>query len=291
MKQGLCLLILLIFLVSSFLVSASGLGIAPATLEFKDALKGAITQKQLSIQNPGDEPIIATIEVSGDLAEWLTLSSSSIEVPAQGTAYITFSLNPPEDAEDKEYTGKIAAKAQSSAAIEGSGMGLMPGVNSDIIATVTNKRIIKGEVTKILTKDENYGAPILFTIGFENHGNVAVGPDVIIEINQGAEGVIDTIQESLELIEPGASKDYKVEVPSMDKDKNTYYRATVTISLDGEIIEQKENVGFRILDPSQPLPTTVNKVSDDKNSVVPGIIVTVSIIILGLIIYLIFRKK
>ena len=269
-----------IFLVS--IVNASGLGVAPATLKFENALKGATTEKELSIQNPGDEPITVEVNIDGEISDWITLSPQTVNIPAKDSVKVIVKLAPPVEKPDGEYTAKVLVRAKSTSEIEGSGMGLLPGIDTDIIATITDEEIVSGKVTKILTKDEEYGVPVKFTIGFGNHGNVPVGPDVKIEIEKRGTGIIDTVEQSLEKIKPGASKDYEVSMQTTGKEKNVYYRATVTVFLDNEIIEKKENIGFRILESSKEISS---KVEETNQQMFYGIFVTLIIIIIGLAIY------
>ncbi|MFH2028126.1 MAG: hypothetical protein ABIJ08_03240 [Nanoarchaeota archaeon] len=285
MKKTIFYLLFLIML--SSIVLGAGLGVAPATLKFEDALKGVITEKTLTIQNPGEEPITATIEIDGE--DWITSSADEVDIEAGGSEQITISIEPPKDAEDG-YDAVIKVAGKGSSEVEGSGMGLLPGVNSNIMITLTDKEIIKGKVSKILTKDEKYGDLVKFTIGFENQGNVPIGPSVEIEIIQGAKGTINIIKEDLEAISPGTEKDYVVTLKSTDMDKNVYYRADITVMLNDEILEKKEGVGFRILE-SSPMPSSQVTTQKQDNNILPGLIVTIIIITMGLVIYFITRKK
>ena len=244
----------LMLILTSFVVYGAGLGVAPATLNFKDALIDSVTEKQLTIQNPGDEAILVSINVEGELSDWIKLSSGKVEIPGKGSAKISVLLTPTEVG---EYTSKFKVRAESTAEVEGSGMGLLPGVDTSIVATVTDEEIIKGEVSKILTKDENYGDPVKFTIGFTNYGNVAAGPSVKIDIVKRGSGIIDTIEEELDEINPGADTDYVVEWDTKGKETNVYYRANIVVSLDGEVIEEKEEVGFRILEKTYEKPSNL----------------------------------
>ena len=219
---------LLIFILSSFLVNAAGLGVAPATLNFENALKGAITEKQLNIQNPGEESIIASIEIEGELKEWIELSSYKLEIPRKSSKNIIVKLNP---SETGTYSGKFKVRAETSSDMEGSGMGLLPGVDTNIVATVTDQAIVRGEITKILTKDEAYGNKVKFIVGFTNKGNVPIGPSIKIDIEKRGTGIIDTIEKDLTPIKPGEDIDYEVEVETKDKETDVYYRGNVIISL------------------------------------------------------------
>jgi hypothetical protein len=280
MRKILISLVLMILLAG--IVNASGIGVAPATLKFENALKGTTTEKEISIQNPGDEPIFASIEIEGELEEWIELSSTKVEVPAKGNTKIIVKLTP---SEVGKYTSKIKVRAEAAGDIEGSGMGLLPGVDTSIVATITDQGIISGEVSKILTKDEVYGTPVTFTIGFSNTGNIPIGPKVKISIEKRGEGIIDTIETSLEEIKTGSDKDYEVKWQTTGKEKDVYYRANVIVSLNGEIIEEKEEVGFRIL--SEAIEEESKPIKLDF----VGIAIILIIVVIGLVSYYVINKK
>ncbi|MBW2989478.1 hypothetical protein KY358_04130, partial [Candidatus Woesearchaeota archaeon] len=134
-------------------------------------------------------------------------------------------------------------------------------------------------VEKILTKDEEYGTPVTFTISFTNKGNIESAPSVKIEIIKGGEGIIDTIEKTMEKIKPGESKDYKIEWPTKGKEQGVYYRGTVTVSLDGEVLEKKEGIGFRILEKGSL------KGKDGSSSVLVGIMIILIILAAGVAAY------
>jgi len=232
-------------ILSLALAQAVGLGVSPATLEFEDALKGVMTEKYFTIQNPGNDTLSCSLELTGDVSGWIELApQGDIDIPSRGKTEITVMLTPPESADNGEYTGKAKVRAQYKSAVEGTGMGLLPGVDADIVATITDEEIMAGEVSKILTKDEDYGDPVKFTIGFRNRGNVPCSPEVQIVIKKAGDA-IDTEEQELMSLAPGASRDYVLEWSTTEQEAGKYYTATVTVSLDGKVLKEKD-VGFTI---------------------------------------------
>jgi hypothetical protein len=272
MKKIIIILSLMLVLFSC-VVYGSGLGVAPATLNFEDVLVDVVSEKEVSIQNPGEEAISVSIEVEGELKELINLDSNIVEIPAKGDIKVKISLNP-------NSVGEYKSKLKFRVVGEGVGVGLFPGVDTNVVANVIDEEIILGEVSKILTKDEEYGNPIVFNIGFVNKGNVPVSPLVKIDIVHGSDNLIDSIEETLENIGPDVNADYTIEWDSTKGEPNVYYRANVVVSLDGEIIGEKEGVGFRVLE------STKEPVSKS----VIGIIIIAIILIIGLIVfYLLIR--
>ena len=266
MKKTIIILSLMLVL-SSFVVYASGLGVAPATLNFEDVLVGSVIEKEISIQNPGEEAISVSIEVYGELKDWINLDYI-VEIPAKSDVKVKASLNP-------TLTGEFSSKLKFRVIGDGEGIGLFPGVDTNIIATVIDEEIVLGEVTKILTKDEEYGELVVFDLGFTNKGNVAVNPLVNIYIVHGSDNLVDSVEMSLGMINPGVDSDYKIEWDSTKGEPNVYYRANFEVSLNGEVIEEKEGIGFRVLE------STKKPISE----LIIGGFIIVLILIIGLIVF------
>jgi hypothetical protein len=262
-----------IFILSLFIVNASGLGVAPATLNFEDVLVNTVSEKEISIQNPGDESISVSIEIEGELKEWISLDSN-IEIPAKSDIKVKIRLNP-------SLIGEYNSKLKFRVIGGGEGVGLFPGVDTNVVASVIDKEIIFGEVSKILTKDEEYGDLVVFDIGFVNKGNVPVNPLVKIDIVHGSDNLVDSVEMSLGMINPGVDSDYKIEWDSTNGDPNVYYRANVKVLLDGKVIEEKEGIGFRVLESTKR----------SSPSLIIGVFIIAIILIIGLIIFYLIIKK
>ena len=289
-------------ILSTLIVQAAGLGVAPATLKFENALKGATTEKQLIVQNPGDEAIFFSVTIEGEIEDWIKLSpEGKIELGAENEKKVTIMLTPPADEPNGEYESKILIRTVSDSDIQGSGVGVLPGIDAELIATITDEEMIAGNVDSILTKDEEKDNPIIFRISFGNIGNVPAEPNVKIEIKKKGE-VIDTVEERLEEVKAGKSKTYEVEWDTDDQEPNVYYTAKVDISLDGILLESKDNLGFRITGEIDDEPddepndqddnnTGNPKTLDDVDSPLAGLFIMFIIIIVGLVIYLGLVKK
>jgi len=287
MKNKLYITLMFVILFSVF-VSGSGIGVVPGTLEFNNALKGTVVEKVITVQNPGDEIILCSISVEGDVAGWIKLSSDKVKVDPKSSEEIVVRLTPPLDADSGEYVGVFKFRVDSEN--KESGIGLFPGVDTNIVATITNKKIVDGEVTKILTKDEQQGTPITFNIGFVNRGNVPSQPNVKIDIKKGSEGVVEVIQKELEEVKPGESRNYQIKWETSEQEANTYYRADVTVLLNGNIIERKENVGFRILEKREGKSKESEKLNEKgASNIVKVVLIAVYITVIFLIIYLMLR--
>ena len=287
MKNKLLITVIFVILFSVF-VSASGIGVVPGTLEFNNVLKGEMAEEVITVQNPGDEAILCSISVEGEIANWIELSLDKVKVDPKSSKEVIVRLTPPLDANSGKYIGVFKFRVDSEN--KESGIGLFPGVDTNIVATITNKKIIDGEVTKILTKDEQKGLPVVFNIGFVNRGNVPTRPTVKIDIKKGSEGVIEVIQRDLEEVKPGENKNYQIEWETSEQDANTYYRADVTVLLNGKIIERKEDVGFRILEKKENKLKESKKIDEkEASNIVKTVFVAVYITVIFLIIYLIFR--
>ena len=77
-------------------------------------------------------------------------------------------------------------------------------------------------------------------------------------------------------------------------EENIYYRASVEVLLNGEFVEVKENVGFRVLGEEAPAPQLIshNEGSEESSAnIMVGLLIIIVIIIIGLLVFYLIRKK
>lgn len=279
----------ILFLAFALAVNATGLGVAPNELKFENILKGTSAEKQFTISNVGENEIMCIITAEGELSKWLELPAN-ITIPANSNKKITAKLTPPKNQADGKYNATIHIKAESSSVVQGTGMGILPAVGMKAFATITDKKIIDGEVYKILTRDVEYGNPVTFIIGFTNKGNIKLAPDIGVEITKRE--VIDTIKETPEKIKPGMNNDYEIKWQTQGQASGDY-QAKVSVKLDNELLEEKTvrfkvtGKGAEITKASAPQGRAVAPIG---TSTIIGIIIVLAVVLGGLVIYYVFIR-
>lgn len=231
-------IIMLISLIQT--VSAAGIGVSPSELKFEDALKGSAYEKDIKIDNTGDDDIIAEIDII-DHKEWFTLDES-VKVPAKSSAKVKVMISIPEDTENGEYETMVYVKGRPADAAEG--MGLIPGAGFKAKISVTDQEIIKGYVDNILTRDATFGSNVKFIVGFLNQGNVQADPLAKITIKTETDDFVADFEKQFEAVKAGAGESLIAEYSTKGLDLGKY-KADVGVYLNDELLKEK-TVYFRI---------------------------------------------
>lgn len=235
--------VILILILSFDLVSAMGIGVSPSTLEFKDALKGYTYEKELKIDNTGDNLIIAKIDVSGN-SDWFEFDPGfEVRVEGKSSSRVNVKLKTPDDLPNGEY--ETILNIIGTPEEDKGGVSLIPGVSSNIIVGITDKEIIKGYVDSILTRDAEKGQYVQFIISFLNKGNVDISPTARVTVRTNDRN-ISSFEENFNAVKPGSSESFVAKYNTKDMELGGYY-ADVGVYVEDELI--KENtVNFRVLE-------------------------------------------
>ncbi len=283
---------IIMFILVIGIVNAAGIGVAPSVLEFKDALKGSTYEKEFKIDNTGDKDIIAVIEIM-EYEDWFTLDpGTEVRVGGKSSAKVKVKIDIPEDTAIGDYETMIYVKGKPADVLEG--MGLVPGAGFKAKITVTDKEIVEGYVDNILTRDTTLNNEVKFIIGFLNKGNVDVSPNAEITIKTETDEIVDSFEKQFDAVKARASQSLIAEYDTKGKALGKY-KADVQVYLNNELLKER-TVYFKIL---EEMPSEITKkaeetklVSQEKTTnVIIGISIIIVILIVGLGIYYVFRKR
>ena len=256
---------MLILLVKA--VSATGIGVAPSELIFKDALKGYSYEKEFKIDNTGDKDIIAEIDVISYRDLFSLSPGTSIRIPAKGSSKVKVTVNIPSNTSNGNYETMVYVKGKPADTSEG--MGLIPGAGFKALISVTDKKIVKGYVDNILTRDTTLNGKVNFIIGFWNQGNVEAKPNAKIAIKMENDEFVASFEKEF-LAKAGASESLLAEYDTKGKALGEY-KADVQIYLNNELLDEK-TVYFKIVEkmPSGEVAATEKEITQPKD-VITGI--------------------
>ncbi|MBI2672108.1 hypothetical protein HYX16_04195 [Candidatus Woesearchaeota archaeon] len=278
------IIILIVLLSFSVIAQEVGIGISPVELKFENALKGTAVEKQLTMFNVGSKEI--TVQITADnLKDWLEfLPSDKISIPAKSSVIIKVKASIPKSTENREYTSTIIAKPFSeNLSEEETNFGVSLVASSRVIITPIGEKIIKGEVSRITTKDVEQGVLPEIIIVFTNQGNIKVNPKIDVSVwKSGKE--IKKINYNEDFVNIGENKEIKIKLENVMLPGE--YVVNVQARLGKEIIEEKE-VKLTVIDKGIEV-----KQESKKNSVALAILVIVLIMLIFLVAvaYFIFKK-
>jgi uncharacterized membrane protein len=180
-KKVLFLLILVPLLVCLFPTPALalGVGLAPATFEINDALRGTEFERVMTVYNPNESETIINLRADGPAAGWLGFCDyksrepiQKISVAGKSNSYITLKVNIPADMSNGSYTATIYAETNPTDVKGDSNISsAIMQATSELTVDVTGDQIIAGSVSNILVFDAEAGFPVHLEVNFVNAGN------------------------------------------------------------------------------------------------------------------------
>lgn len=179
--------------------SSAGIGIVPAVLEPKEIFDpGKSFSSQMEIKNlsesdqtyylhvrdivdagPDGAPIFAKDneeKTEFEMSRWVVLSDEVLEVPANGSKTINFSVTIPENATPGFHFGSISISTNPPD-IEGNGAAVSYQVSSIMVIRVTGELQEAAEIRQFSTEKYFYGSKMVkFLARVENKGNSLIRP-------------------------------------------------------------------------------------------------------------------
>lgn len=217
----------------AFAVSAQevGISISPATVE-ETLDPGVSVQYEVSIKNlnsteqtyylftrnisgvrDGGVPTFASsnLEKTGyELADWITLPTNQITVPAGEAQIVTFEINTPTDASPGSHFGGIFVSVDPPE-IENSGAAVGYQVANIISIRINGDIVEEASIRQFSTEKFLYGSQnIDFTARIQNSGNVLVRPTGPLEIFNMLGNKVGTVvfNEERSAVFPGDEREF-----------------------------------------------------------------------------------
>jgi hypothetical protein len=165
---------------------SDGIGVVPAFIEMDNRLKGATYNRQITIFNSGEEPILFDLQANGDIESWITfykyenLSVSITNITVDYEQKIIMEFNIPEDIANGEYEGTVDVTSNRGEKAErGATVNVVFPVR--ISFNVIGTQILTGNVSEIKIEDVEVGYPLIISLYFLNTGNVIATPVINVD--------------------------------------------------------------------------------------------------------------
>lgn len=249
------IIILLIFFAMIQPAVAIGIGIAPAEINFNNALKGSEYESSITIFNTDSEATNFSLKATGDIGDWVSFYNlndidntiSSIKIPGQDKAAVVVRIKVPSDAVNANYTVSLDVMSipDTTDKAQGSGQALIIGASSKVTLAVTGDQIIDGNVLGIFTENTEPGYPLKITTRFQNTGNVVVKPKIVVTILQD-NNIINSFSHETTSVKPGNTQPIIAEWMTTAANIPADYTANIDVLLTGSIIKS-DNLSFKIL--------------------------------------------
>ncbi len=236
-------------------VNAASLGIGPAQLMIKDAIRGQTYRDTLFIRHT-DETSTSRLQLlaTGDIADWVSFYEQGqtialgkeIRKQTGEWVYLTVQFSIPKNTQLTSANGTLQVMAIPEGAEAGMAVGLMGKIDVAIqISGVPQK--IEGKVDKIaIERDEILsGQPVYFQVYFTNSGDANVEPKTHVKVFTGNNNLVAEFEKQSNIVSVG--KQQLIMIPwSTPGLAAGYYVAEVEVTLEGKVMATKK-VQFAVL--------------------------------------------
>lgn len=178
-------------------VEGISVGVAPTSFGFSETFRGDEYVRSLLLTNAGGADRQFIFTPSGDIAEWITVSSvdgqvtDTLVVNADSETSVVIQIDVPDDAPNGTFQGDIDV----GTAPVGDGLGassgddLSIGARVPVTVTVVGDARLGGTFDSLIIEPAEVGMPMLIQAMFDNTGNVSYNPDLTYTITRDGQPV------------------------------------------------------------------------------------------------------
>lgn len=224
-ERNVILSVIFFFIFLNF-VSAVNVGVSPASISFKEVLRGGYAERVAIVSADSDKPVLVNIKPRGEIAEWLNFSEEEFTVSKDNPYFLKISVLPPSDIPNGDYNGFLRIEVGSSAEfVEEHAVGMVKS-SLDLAISV---EIIDIEIARCVASDlevlsSEKGEDIILKMKISNEGNIRLKPDVVFDIwDFDKITILDSEQFLSDEIMPSTEKEVKFKFNSNDFDPGQYW--------------------------------------------------------------------
>jgi hypothetical protein len=166
-------------------VNAASIGVNKAVINFDNVLKDGYAQEVIVVSTSFPTDIGLDYEFDGDIAEWMRIepSNETIVMNSNRPAFITVIVEPPADAQIRDYNGRLLLSTGDITNITGQmGAAVRVAFEVRINVRLTGTQIVDCVVGGLDITDTEINDPIGFYATVHNTGNVRLSPDFVLDV-------------------------------------------------------------------------------------------------------------
>ncbi|MBR9677099.1 hypothetical protein GOV04_03090 [Candidatus Woesearchaeota archaeon] len=212
-KTSLALLSFLLLIFFTSTVYGIGLGVSPASLHYRNVLKGGYAQDQLAISTDTSDNLTILYELKGSVTDWISFEPSlddieNVVISADKPLFLQVIVQPPQDIQTGNYTGELKIITQQKPQFEsGMGSAIRAAFLIKITVEITGEQIVSCTIGGVELKDSEIDQLTSFFATLNNKGNVRLNPEVTLQVwDQLQENIVHTQRFNLEQTLPTTTK-------------------------------------------------------------------------------------
>ncbi|MEM5814662.1 MAG: hypothetical protein QXD77_02500 [Candidatus Aenigmatarchaeota archaeon] len=195
----------------------AGVGLSPASVEFKNMLRGGYSELYLTVSNPTTEDTTVTVGAEGELKDWLYVEPSAFNMSGVSYKVVKVIARPPDSVPNGYYRGRVLVVSKPILPPEmagGSTISVASVVSADASVEISDLQMVRYNVEGVNVPDTEECRPILIYENLRNTGNVNVTPKFNVEISGKTSGtVVQTYDYASDAILPTQKSNVLLRVP------------------------------------------------------------------------------
>ena len=231
------------------LPSTIGMSISPPTFEITGT-KGSILQEVIKFENPNNFPLsivtsvknftaqgeegavdLTTNDTPFSLASWISVSPTSVVVPARSSFNFNYTITIPKDAEPGGHFGSIVFSTKPSATTNKSGAVVTQELGDLILLKIPGATNISWNIASFNSASNVYWAnPLKFILRIKDTGDVHIQPTGRIELTNVFGQTITEPIPSLDVLPSAIRRSTTLFYPSF---LLGFYKAKVFVNVSG----------------------------------------------------------
>jgi len=207
-------------------VSAANVGISPASLYFKEVLRGGYAEKNVVVSIDATRPIEIEVVPRGVIESWLNFSEMNFSITREKPYNLGIFVNPPIDIPNGNYTGFVRiSTSEFGGGVEGHAVGIIrSALDLAVLIEVTDTEIVQCSVSDYDVQTVEQGDDIIFKMNLANNGNIRLKPRIVVDIwDQEQISLVESKEFTNKEILPTTKDGFEVRVSSENLDLGQYW--------------------------------------------------------------------
>ncbi len=221
------ILVIAAIILASAATAQGIVGVSPSNYKYDQVLRGGYAERVFTISYSGDDPVEASIEPLGNIAEWITFEDNSSIISRDDPWRPVVAVEPPSDIPNGNYTGffRIRTTSIGDDGQQGHATGnILAVLDVAIEVNIVDNEIIQCHATNFGATSVEQGDDIVFGADILNEGNVRLRPRMLVDLwDQEQISIVKSTEFLGKEILPTRQERISFEVPTDDLEVDQYW--------------------------------------------------------------------
>jgi hypothetical protein len=203
------------------------IGVSPSDIHFTNVLRGGYAEHYLTISTDSVDPLMVKLEAIGPIASWINLSSSNLTISKSKLGRTLFSVEPPADTPNGNYSVvvRVSRQVSSSDVKDGHATGVLLAV-MDVYVTieVSDVQVVSCTAQQFDIQSVEKGDEAQFTSLVANTGNIRLRPQLVLQVwDQDKTSIVKSLRLTGENVLPTREQQLTFTIPTTDLPTGQYW--------------------------------------------------------------------